>query len=129
MVAYLFAEPIIAIFISGAPEVIAIGADYLQIIGPTFLFIGVFQVVQGGFRGSGSTRTAMAFAILSLWVFRLPPAYLLLQWFDMGATGVWYAIALSNVLAMIAAVLWFVRGAWADSVIDDETSAPAAGDD
>lgn len=129
IVAYLFAEPIIAIFISGAPEVIAIGADYLQIIGPTFLFIGVFQVVQGGFRGSGSTRTAMAFAILSLWVFRLPPAYLLLQWFDMGATGVWYAIALSNVLAMIAAVLWFVRGAWADSVIDHETSAPVPGDD
>jgi putative MATE family efflux protein len=128
-VAYLFAEPITAVFISGAPDVIAIGADYLQIIGPTFLFIGVFQVVQGGFRGSGSTRTAMAFAILSLWVFRIPPAYLLLQWFDMGATGVWYAIAVSNVLAMVAAVLWFGRGGWADSVVDDETAAPVAGDD
>jgi putative MATE family efflux protein len=128
-VAYLFAEPITAVFISGAPDVIAIGADYLQIIGPTFLFIGVFQVVQGGFRGSGSTRTAMAFAILSLWVFRIPPAYLLLQWFDMGATGVWYAIAVSNVLAMVAAVLWFGRGGWADSVVDDKTAAPVAGDD
>jgi putative MATE family efflux protein len=128
-VAYLFAEYITAVFISGAPDVIAIGADYLQIIGPTFLFIGVFQVVQGAFRGSGSTRTAMVFAILSLWVFRLPPAYLLLQWFDMGATGVWYAIALSNVLAMIAAVLWFLRGTWVDSVIDDGVASPVAGDD
>jgi putative MATE family efflux protein len=129
VVAYLFAEPITAVFIPGAPDVIAIGADYLQIIGPTFLFIGVFQVVQGAFRGSGSTRIAMVFAILSLWVFRLPPAYLLLQWFDMGSTGVWYAIALSNVLAMIAAVLWFLRGTWADSVIDDDTASPVAGDD
>ena len=52
-VAYLFAEPITAVFIPGAPDVIAIGGDYLRIIGPTFLFIGVFQVVQGAFRGSG----------------------------------------------------------------------------
>jgi putative MATE family efflux protein len=129
VVAYLFARPITAVFIPGASDVIAIGADYLRIIGPTFLFIGVFQVVQGAFRGSGSTRTAMAFAILSLWAFRLPPAYALLQWFDMGATGVWYAIALSNVLSMIAAVLWFLRGRWADSVIDDPPEATPSDDD
>jgi putative MATE family efflux protein len=128
-VAYLFAEPITAVFIPGAPDVIAIGADYLRIIGPTFLFIGVFQVVQGAFRGSGSTRTAMVFAILSLWVFRLPPAYVFMEWLGMGATGVWYAIALSNVLAMLATALWFLRGTWADSVIDDAPDTIATGDD
>jgi putative MATE family efflux protein len=128
VVAYVFAEPITAIFIPGAPDVIAIGADYLRIIGPTFLFIGVFQVVQGAFRGSGSTRLAMAFAILSLWAFRLPPAYLLLAVFDMGATGVWYAIALSNVLAMVAASLWFLRGTWTENVIEDDQN-PVPGDD
>jgi putative MATE family efflux protein len=119
-IAYFFAEPITAAFIPGEPAVIAIGADYLQIIGPTFLFIGVFQVVQGAFRGSGSTRLAMVFAILSLWVFRLPPAYALLEWAGLGATGVWYAIALSNVLSMIAATLYFFRGTWTESVVDTE---------
>jgi putative MATE family efflux protein len=128
VVAYVFARPITAVFIPGAPDVIAIGADYLRIIGPTFLFIGVFQVVQGAFRGSGSTRLAMVFAILSLWAFRLPPAYLLLAVFDMGATGVWYAIALSNVLAMLAASLWFLRGTWTENVIEDEPN-PVPGDD
>ena len=128
VVAYLFAEPITAVFIPGAPDVIAIGADYLRIIGPTFLFIGVFQVVQGAFRGSGSTRLAMVFAILSLWAFRLPPAYLLLVVADMGATGVWYAIALSNVLAMLAATLWFLRGTWTENVIEEEPN-PVPGDD
>ncbi|MFB6150419.1 MAG: MATE family efflux transporter [Haloarculaceae archaeon] len=127
VVAYLYAAPITAVFIPGAPDVIAIGADYLRIIGPTFLFVGVFRIVQGAFRGSGSTRTAMAFAVLSLWVFRLPPAYALLRWFDMGATGVWYAIAISNVLAMAAAALWFGRGTWTDNVV--ETDGPAAASD
>ncbi|WP_254859711.1 MATE family efflux transporter [Natronomonas gomsonensis] len=128
-VAYLFAEPITAVFIPGAPDVIAIGGDYLRIIGPTFLFIGVFQVVQGAFRGSGSTRTAMVFAILSLWVFRLPPAYVFMEWLGMGATGVWYAIALSNVLAMLATVLWFLRGTWAESVIGEARESVPTGDD
>jgi putative MATE family efflux protein len=129
VITYLFAEPITAVFIPGAPDVIAIGADYLRIIGPTFLFIGVFQVVQGAFRGSGSTRTAMVFAILSLWVFRLPPAYVFMEWLDMGATGVWYAIALSNVLAMLAAALWFLRGTWAESVIGEARDSVPVGDD
>ena len=128
-VAYLFAEPITAVFIPGAPDVIAIGDDYLRIIGPTFLFIGVFQVVQGAFRGSGSTRTAMVFAILSLWVFRLPPAYVFMEWLGMGATGVWYAIALSNVLAMLATALWFLRGTWAESVIGEARESVPTGDD
>jgi putative MATE family efflux protein len=129
VVAYLFAEPITAVFIPGAPDVIAIGGDYLRIIGPTFLFIGVFQVVQGAFRGSGSTRTAMVFAILSLWVFRLPPAYVFMEWLGMGATGVWYAIALSNVLAMLATALWFLRGTWAESVIGEARESVPTGDD
>jgi putative MATE family efflux protein len=126
--AYLFAGPITAVFIPGEPVVIDLGASYLRIIGPTFLFLGVFQVVQGGFRGSGSTRTAMAFAVLSLWVFRIPPAYAFLRWTDAGATGVWYAIALSNVLAMLAAVAWFRRGTWTEGVVD-RPGRPAPTDD
>ncbi|MFB6085535.1 MAG: MATE family efflux transporter [Halodesulfurarchaeum sp.] len=125
--AYVFAEPITAAFIPGEPNVIAIGADYLRIIGPTFLFIGVFQIVQGAFRGSGSTRLAMIFAILSLWVFRLPPAFVLLDWFGMGETGVWYAIALSNVLSMLAASLYFFRGTWTESVVDSSDTGDDRG--
>ncbi|MFW5965315.1 MAG: MATE family efflux transporter [Halodesulfurarchaeum sp.] len=129
VVAVLFAEPITAAFIPGEPNVIAIGAEYLRIIGPTFLFIGVFQVVQGSFRGSGSTRLAMFFAIISLWVFRLPPAYVLLAVFDMGETGVWVAIAASNVLSMIVASLWFFRGTWTEKVIEDEPTRPVSLED
>jgi len=60
----------------------------------------------------------MAFTILSLWVLRLPPAYILAVWFDMGATGVWYAIAFSNVVTAVVAGFWFLRGTWTDSIVD-----------
>ncbi|WP_227134675.1 MATE family efflux transporter [Halorubellus salinus] len=129
VVAYAFAGPITSVFIADAPDVVALGADYLRIIGPTFLFIGVFQVVQGAFRGSGSTRLAMTFAILSLWVFRLPLAYVFQEVLGMGASGVWWAIAASNVLSMLAAVAWFSRGTWTSNVVSEPSTGQVAGDD
>jgi len=121
LAAFRFAEPITAVFITGeqADLVVAIGADYLRIVGLTFLFLGAFRVVQGGFRGSGSTRTAMFLSITALFVFRVPPAYVLVEWFDMGATGVWYAIAFSNVAILVVAVAWFLRGTWTESVLEE----------
>ncbi|WP_049916722.1 MATE family efflux transporter [Halogeometricum pallidum] len=129
VVAYAFAEPIVAVFIPGEPNVVAIGVDYLRIIAPSFAFLGVFRIVSGGFRGSGSTRTAMAFSLLSLWVLRIPPAYALVEWTDLGVNGIWYATAFSNVVAAVLAGLWFTRGTWRNDVVDDTPRASPATDD
>lgn len=120
VLAYVFAEPVVSIFVTGeeAATVIGIGVDYLRIIGPTFLFLGVFRIINGAFKGSGNTETSMVLSILSLWVFRLPLAYVLIAWFEMGAIGVWYAIAFSNVASALVAGAWFLRGTWATSVVE-----------
>jgi putative MATE family efflux protein len=125
----VFAEPLTSVFITGenAGAVVAIGTEYLQIVGLTFVFVGGFRVVQGAFRGSGSTQTAMAFSVLSLLVLRAPPAYALVEWFDMGATGVWYGIAFSNVAIFVLAGAWFLRGTWTDAVVDSAGSPPGMG--
>ncbi|KZN25707.1 MATE family efflux transporter [Haladaptatus sp. R4] len=131
VVAWHFAEPLIGIFVGSSENfsrqtVIHIGAQYLRIIGPTFLFLGVFRVVTSAFRGAGDTTTAMVFTILSLWVFRLPVAYYLLEIRGMGPTGVWYAIAFSNVAAAVIAFLWFRRGTWKTSEVEGaNTPSPA----
>jgi putative MATE family efflux protein len=133
VVAVTYAEAITDVFITGPQSdvVISVGADYLRIVAPTFLFLGAFRVVQGGFRGSGSTTTAMVFSILSLAAFRVPISYGLVTWGDMGASGVWYGIAASNVLILIVAFAWFLRGTWTESVIDEgpEPVGTGAGDD
>ncbi|MFC3477254.1 MATE family efflux transporter [Halobacterium litoreum] len=118
VVAFTYAETIVGVFIPGEPNVIAIGAEYLYIVAPSFLFLGIYRVTASAFRGSGNTRTAMVFTILSLWVFRVPPAYVLLAYFDMGAAGVFWATALSNVATAIVAFAWFTRGTWKDSVVE-----------
>lgn len=123
VLAFVFARPIVSIFVTGpqAETVIEVGASYLRIIGPTFLFLGVFRVISGAFKGSGNTGTSMGLSILSLWVFRLPLAYALLVWLNMGVIGVWYAIAFSNVASAAAAGAWFLRGTWTESVIEEHS--------
>lgn len=130
VVAYVFAEPIVSVFITGeqSADVVAVGVDYLHIIAPTFAFMGVFRIVNGGFRGAGSTRTAMAFSLLSLWGLRLPPAAYLIAQQGWDQTAVWYSIAFANVATVLVAAAWFLRGTWKDNVVD-QTRGPAVADD
>ncbi|WP_254543120.1 MATE family efflux transporter [Halomarina pelagica] len=122
LVALLFAEPIVAVFIgertAEALRTIALGAEYLRIRTVEFAFIGVLQVLLGAYRGAGNTRTALAFSMVALWIGRVPTVYGLAFVADMGATGIWIGMALGNVVGAIAAGLWFLRGTWKQSVVD-----------
>ena len=123
--AYPLAEPIVGFFLEAeandgdVEEVVRIGAAYITIAGPSYLFLGVFQMMLGGIRGSGSTRAAMLLSIQELWVFRIPIAFVLLGPFEMGVIGVWYAVAVSYVASALVTAAWFLRGTWTDSVIEE----------
>jgi putative MATE family efflux protein len=125
---YLLADPIVGLFISGtgAVAVTEVGGEYLRIVGSTYVFLGLFYVVQGGFRGSGDTRTAMVFAFLGFIVFRSAFAYALAVPGGFGATGVWYGEALANVLMALVVAGSFSRGRWDGRAIDDGDAAASA---
>ena len=121
---YLFAESIIGVFITGvdAETVIGMDAEYLRIVGASYVFLGVFYIVQGGFRGSGSTRVAMVFAFIEFIVFSATFAYLFVVPLGLGATGIWYGEATANVLMAVLAGAYFLRGTWIRSVIEGGSS-------
>lgn len=128
--AYPFAESIIGVFLNveadgtvPTTEVIEIGAMYIWIVGPTYVFLGIFQIVLGGIRGSGSTRAAMVLSATELWLFRIPISYALLAVFDMGVIGVWYAVAISYVGAAMITVGWFLRGTWTDDIVTNQQAS------
>lgn len=130
VLAYPYAEPIVGVFLD--PEaggnrelVIAYGAAYIWIAGPSYVALGVFQMLLGGIRGSGSTKAAMIFSIIELWVLRLPVAYVLIAWLGYGVEGVWWGIAFSYVGALIITGLWFSLGRWTSGVVDSSDAASA----
>lgn len=130
--AYPNAESIIGFFLAAdaagsvpVEEVIDIGALYIWIVGPAYVFLGVFQVLLGAIRGSGSTRAAMVLSIQELWLWRLPLAYGLIAVASLGIVGVWYAVAVSYIAATIITVVWFRRGTWTSSIVEAHRGHPA----
>lgn len=125
---FIFAEPIVAVFIEGpgASEVILHGAEYIRIFGLTLVFFGIFRVLIGAFQGSGSTKTAMMLSLMALWIFRVPPPYILLS-IGYGTLGLWYGMAFGNIAGTIITAGWYLRGTWTDAVIDtsDHIGEPA----
>jgi putative MATE family efflux protein len=128
VIAVLFTEPIVAVFMGDVPDAaatIANGVEYVRIRSAEFAFIGVTQVILGAFRGAGNTRTAMVISILTLWVGRVGSVYLLVFVLEWGATGVWVGMALGNIVGAVVGVVWFLRGTWQERYIDE----PAIGTD
>ncbi|MDS0260371.1 MATE family efflux transporter [Haloarcula sp. S1CR25-12] len=71
----IFAAPTVVSVFSNDPEVVRIGAEFLQWVAPTFGFIGIVRAYSGGFRGAGKTLTSAALAVTMLGVVRLPVAW------------------------------------------------------
>lgn len=105
----VFSSQIVGVF-SDDPEVIDIGSQFLTILAVTFGFIGITRSYTGGLRGAGKTAAAAIITIISLWLFRIPFAYLSLDF--LSYEGVWWAFALSNIVGAVLAYLWFRRGSW-----------------
>ncbi len=98
----LFPGPIISAF-TNDPETIKHGIVFMTIIPLGMPFFSLFRSSVGLFGGSGRTEFNMVMSIVRLWIMRLPLCYILGM--SMGAAGVWYGMAISNMLSAMLGVL------------------------
>lgn len=116
---FVGAEQVLNLFVPGETEVIQRGKTFIRIISLTFGLVGVQQVVSGALRGGGSTLTAMLLAILALWVFRFPVAYVLSKHTPLLENGIWWSFTISNVLAAVVSCVVLFQGRWLKRVVGD----------
>lgn len=128
VVTWVWAEAIVGLFTTDA-AVTQSGTVFLRHIAPTFGFIGLVRVFNASFRGAGRTLTAAVIVLLMHGVIRLPTAQLGAT--SLGPSGVWTAIAATNVIGAILAYGWYRRGTWRIGVetISREHSEPSPADD
>ncbi|MEM2781019.1 MAG: MATE family efflux transporter, partial [Candidatus Bathyarchaeia archaeon] len=55
--------------------------------------------------------------MMRLWGIRIATGYIMAFILGMGSIGVWLAIAISNIIGGIIAILWIKYGNWAKAVI------------
>jgi putative MATE family efflux protein len=108
----VLARPVATLFLPDEKEAVAVAVTYIRIVGSTFGCIGVQQVITGTFRGAGDTAAAAMQALVSQWILRFPLAYVLSQHTPLAESGIWWSIAISNVLAAIITLVWLAGGKW-----------------
>ena len=107
---FVFAEPLFQLFTQD-PEIIRSGTVYLRVQTPFMLFMALEIVYEGAFTGTGDTMP-------TFWVTgvgtaaRIPLALLLIEQFDLGVEGVWWAIAATTGVKGLVMMSWFGRGKW-----------------
>lgn len=106
---YFFGEEMMRAF-TPDQAVIAIGKEYLLIIGGFFIVHGALNVYNGALRGAGDTLFTMATSLLCLWLIRIPLAYQLSAWY--GRQGIWWAIGISIGIGFIITYIYYKMDIW-----------------
>ena len=106
---YLFGNEMMRIFTKDI-DVVAIGKEYLLIIGGFFIVHGALNVYNGALRGAGDTLFPMITSLVCLWLIRIPLAYYLSSW--LGRNGIWWAIGISSTIGLIVTFVYYKMGFW-----------------
>jgi Na+-driven multidrug efflux pump len=108
---FVGAEHLASLFTSD-PQVIKQTGAYLRALALSEPFMAAATVLSGALQGAGSTRSPLVIATGTQFALGLPLAYLLAHPGGMAASGVWWALALSNVAQGVLVLWWFQRGRW-----------------
>jgi MATE family multidrug resistance protein len=93
-------------------HVLAETVRYLRITMLSEPFMAISVILGGCLMGAGDTKGAMLVIVSTLWVIRLPLAYLLAVPAGYGAVGVWAAMVISMFFQGVAMTAYFRNGRW-----------------
>ena len=103
-------------------------------------FNGIFIVVNRTFSSAGHTKKSMALGIFRLWGLRIPLSYAfgyvasitvlgitipLAELFEFTSKGVFFGMGMSNFIAAMVALAWFMRGTWMRRIIEEKSKSIA----
>lgn len=107
----LFAPNLIRVF-NDHPDVVKIGAEYLRVVSPFYIFAAVGIVLSRALQGAGDTLMPMVITILTLWGLQVPVAIWLSRAWQPPTQGIWAAMAAAFVIQGLLTAGWFETGRW-----------------
>lgn len=107
-----FAGPVVRVF-DTAPEVVTLGKLFIYICGPSLLFTPLGMTLSRAMAGAGVSWAPLGVTALVLLGVRIPMAYIFTKVCGWGTVGVFWAIAVPNVLEGLGMLAVFKTGVWA----------------
>jgi putative MATE family efflux protein len=107
---YLLNSYALGLFLPTDGDAIVIAMHLNGLVVWSFAFFGVSIVLFGVLRATGTVIAPLVMLVLSLWLVRLPFAYLLLD--RLHDDAIWWAFPVSSVTSMLMAIAYFRYGPW-----------------
>lgn len=108
---FVFAKELM-LFFNHDPEVVRNGVLSLKIICSGYIFFAYGMVIGQSFNGAGDTYTPTLLNFICFWLLQIPIAYLMgIRW-EIGPSGIYWAIFISESILAILAVILFRKGKW-----------------
>ncbi|MEG2088329.1 MAG: MATE family efflux transporter [Angelakisella sp.] len=89
------------------PEVIALGAVYLRLMGLIQIPQNLQRVYTGSLKGAGYTKIPMLIAGIGLWGVRIPLALLLTNVFHTSIVSIWVVVCIDQTVRFILSYLFY----------------------
>jgi putative MATE family efflux protein len=93
-------------------EVIKTAVIALRIVSCGYIFYGVGMVMMNAFNGAGDSKTPTWINLFWFWIFQIPFGYLLSGYTNLGSTGVFVAIVVTETCITISSVILFKKAKW-----------------
>jgi putative MATE family efflux protein len=108
---FFFNEQLVGIFTSDK-AVIAIGAEWLQILSYSFFVYGWWMVSVQAFNGAGDTNTPTKINLVFFWLIQIPLSYFLAIHLGWEQSGVFWGVFVSETSVGIFTLWLFRKGKW-----------------
>ncbi|PYF76759.1 MATE family efflux transporter [Pedobacter nutrimenti] len=112
MVLTFIGAPYFVAFFSNDKMVQEVAVNALHILSLGYIFYGIGMVLISTFNGAGDTWTPTWVNFFGFWLFQIPLAYVLAKHFNMGPTGVFMAVPISETGIAITGFILFKKGKW-----------------
>lgn len=108
---FAFPNRIVGFFTDDA-AVIAVGAEWLRILSYSFFVYGWWMVAVQAFNGAGDTVTPTKINLVFFWAIQIPLAWWLALHLQWNASGVFWAVFVSETAVGLFTLWLFSRGGW-----------------
>lgn len=107
----LFSGPLVRLF-TDDPSVLAHGIRALWIVSLAFPLYAAGMCLEAAFNGAGDTWTPTRLNFFCFWLFQIPLAWLLAEFFSLGPDGVFIAVPVGFSVLALWSLMLFRRGRW-----------------
>lgn len=97
------------------PVVIDAGVQYLNRVLPFYFLLGAIFILNGALRGAGESFVPMIGSMISMWLARVPAAYILAHYF--GGANLYFSYPIGWVLGIIIAAGYYLKGPWREKAM------------